>query len=67
MGVRWPAARPCTHSMPKLWWDKMLKAGSSVVVAFLVVQMRLSVLCGTAGPQWGRGGPRPRAQSEASR
>lgn len=41
--------------MPKLWWDMMLKAESSVVVEFLVVQMRLPVL-GTEGkPQWRRG------------
>lgn len=43
-GVRGPAAGQCTHSMPKLWWDMMLKAKSLVVVVFFVVQMRLSVL-----------------------
>ena len=30
--------------MPKLLWDMMLKAKSSVVVVFSVVQMRLPVL-----------------------
>ena len=42
--IKRPASRMCTYSMPKLWWDRMLKAESWVVVAFLVVQMRLSVL-----------------------
>lgn len=53
-----------THSMPKLLWDKMLKAESSVVVVFLVVQMRLPVLCRKGLPQWGRGlsGQRPQRE-----
>ena len=45
MGEKGACSRPGTHSMPKLLWDRMLKAESSVVVVFLVVQMRLSVLC----------------------
>lgn len=43
-GRRGPAVGPGTHSMPKLLWDMMLKAKSSVVVVFSVVQMRLPVL-----------------------
>lgn len=42
--IKGPASEPCTHSMPRLWWDMMLKTESLVVVVFFVVQMRLSVL-----------------------